>query len=361
MLTSIPFILSVMMAVAIVSCLTPAWIHYLQENGRIAEPNHRSSHKTPTPSMGGIVFVPVVLMVGFFMDDNAGVVSCFLIAAAALLGFQDDRKDLSAKVKFFFQGLIAMVIYSLGFTIEPIAGEFGIQLPEWLNFMGTVVFILGVVNAFNLIDGIDGLAMGVCLISGILFSVIFYLQGNEGFFYLSAAVTIGLVAFLQFNLQPARIFLGDTGSLLLGTYIVICLLNIASAPEPIYRSIVVSVIIYPCMDMLRLFLGRFLVAQSPFKADRNHFHHLLIGLGLQHWSASLFLYVLHTALIVTTILLSSNQPFVIQFFVLLLLNLCFYGLLQLLRFLRLRGRVRRRKKVLQRKLNENVLLKNYVL
>lgn len=324
-------------AIAVI-VLSPLLIKRLKKSGKLDIPNHRSAHKTPTPSMGGIVFFSGILLTMCFTLNPEVIDVCGLVGAAGVLGFYDDRLELSSKAKFLFQGIIALGIYYCGFSVAPIVSALiGFDLPSFLDLGLTVFFLLGVVNAINLADGVDGLLTGIALLSSLVFSIVFYLQGQSAFLFLSMAMTGVTAAFLLYNFQPAKIFMGDTGSLLLGTYIAISVLKVAQGGEAGFSLVGISLVIFCCVDMLRLFLGRYLITSAPFKADRNHFHHVLLRLGWSHKKIALFIYSLNALLILTSVFLVDANYFAISLLTLILCCISFYGVLQFLIFRKHRG------------------------
>src|SRR5262245_4895578 len=197
-------------------------------------PNERKEHSLPVPTMGGIAVVAGMLSAMFLwlpLQYNTSQV-CFFFAVAVLLsmGIMDDLKDISARYKFLIQAALATLMAISGIRITSFEGLFGIyDLPIAAQYTFTLLTITGITNAFNLIDGIDGLAGGLGFMSLSILGIFLTLNGDIIFALIAFSLAGGIVAFLYFNFNPAKIFLGDTGSLVLGFSIaVLCirLLNV---------------------------------------------------------------------------------------------------------------------------------------
>lgn len=350
---------TMILAGLVVILTTPLLVRHLKTAGTLDVPNHRSVHKSPTPSTGGIVFFSGLLFAIGFAQNVEITIFCALIGLAGILGFVDDRIDISSKIKFVFQGLIAVGLYFCGFSFAPIlALLIGVDLPNYLDLIVTVFFIVGVVNGFNLADGIDGLLISIALVSSMVLSIIFYLQGQFSFLYVSMAMVGVSASFLVYNFQPAKIFMGDTGSLLLGTYISASVLKVTETGDPKCSIIGIALVIFCCVDMLRLFLGRYCITKKPFKADRNHFHHVLLRLGWSHRKIVALIFTLNLSLILAAFLLLDAQKFLTSLFTLILCCVSFYGLLQFLVFRKHRILWRKTIKKKNKEIGNNQLLRS---
>ncbi|MCH2223410.1 MAG: undecaprenyl/decaprenyl-phosphate alpha-N-acetylglucosaminyl 1-phosphate transferase [Crocinitomicaceae bacterium] len=337
----------------------PLLIRFLKRSETLDVPNNRSVHKSPIPSMGGIVFFSGLLFAIGFARNLEVTLFCSLIGASGILGFVHDRMDLSSKMKFVFQGLIAVCLYLLGFSVTPILELIvGISPPHYLDLALTVLFILGVVKAVNLIDGIDGLLVSITFASSIVLTIIFYLQGQLSYLYLSMAMIGVSASFLVYNFQPAKIFMGNTGSLLIGTYLSVGVLKVTEAGDPKFSIVGVALIIFCCVDMVRLFLGRYVITKKPFKADRNHFHYVLLRLGWSHRKIVALIFTLNLTLILTAFLLLNPDKFLASLVTLILCCVSFYGLLQFLVFRKHHSLWRKTIAKKNREIGNNQLLKS---
>lgn len=291
--------------------LIPKIIRFVRERGLLDNPNWRSAHKIPTPSYGGVVFVPALLIPLIFAYDNLEIsvliISCIFLS---FFGVLDDLKDISHKIKFSLQFIFATLMYLVGYKVTNLYGVFGIySLPEWAAFALTIIIVLGIVNAFNLIDGIDGLAGGLGVIACLVFSVIFFYLGNFELMILALVFASTLIGFLIFNFAPAKIFMGDTGSLVLGLLMSAFFLKGFQSEAETYRVTSLSLVLIPCIDMLRLFISRILKRKSPFKADKSHFHHLLVKTSGNHMIASVSCYVITLLFIFSANLILTFFPY----------------------------------------------------
>ena len=180
------------------------------------------------------------------------------------------------------------------------------QVPFWFSILLTIFTILVIINAYNLIDGIDGLAGGIGAIASFTFGLWFYNYNQFSLCILSFSLFSALLAFLVYNFSPANIFMGDTGSLVVGIILAVLTVNFVelsfdSTPfEFPFRSspaMAIAILIYPLTDLMRVFMIRLIKRRSPFHADRNHIHHFLLDLGLTHREVSLTLYLVNIGFI----------------------------------------------------------------
>ncbi|RYY90144.1 MAG: undecaprenyl/decaprenyl-phosphate alpha-N-acetylglucosaminyl 1-phosphate transferase [Chitinophagaceae bacterium] len=259
-------------------------------------PDARKLHTKPIASLGGVgIFIGFFLASLLTVDLKASPEFQYFFAAATViffLGIKDDILILSATKKFIGQvGAAAIIIHLCGIRIESMHGLFGLwQLPQAFSLALTYLTIILIINAFNLIDGVDGLAATLSLLTMCVFGAYFAFSGLAAYASLSFAMAGALMAFLIFNYNPAKIFMGDSGSLMLGlvnSILVIKFIQVADSPGmpyPIPSSVAVgfAILVVPLTDTLRVFSIRILNGRSPFSPDRNHIHHLLLDRGLNH-------------------------------------------------------------------------------
>jgi UDP-N-acetylmuramyl pentapeptide phosphotransferase/UDP-N-acetylglucosamine-1-phosphate transferase len=235
-----------------------------------------------------------------------------------MTGLKDDIVGLSPLIKFVAQFTSAFIVAMVAnLRIADLHGIIGVnEMPYYASITLTVFFIVGIVNAFNLIDGIDGLAGSLGVIFSLLYAYMFYRAGEMGWSYLSLSLTGALIGFLFFNVTPAKIFMGDSGSLVLGFVAAVLSIKFmgVSAKSDIMvgtthitsvAGLVVSILIIPIFDTLRVFTLRILRNTSPFTADSNHLHHRLLFLGLSHVQATLVLAVVNVMFIVMALSLQN--------------------------------------------------------
>jgi len=296
-------IMSVILAFGITFYAIPAIIHAAQEKKLYDYPDERKLHRQPVPALGGIGifsgFVTAFLLTATFTEFP--VKFQYLMAAALVIffvGLKDDLLNISPFKKFLGQILAATIIaFKGGLLITSMDGFLGIQeLPDMATYLLTVLTIVVIINAYNLIDGVDGLATGLSLISSSIFAVFFFVNDDLAYACMATSLAGALLAFLIFNAQPARIFMGDTGSMMLGLLHAIMVIHFigTAANAPVFAvsaapAVGFSILFVPLFDTLRVFSFRMLRGSSPFTPDRNHIHHLLLRFRLSHTQVSTIL------------------------------------------------------------------------
>lgn len=278
-------------------------------------PNARKEHSQPIPTMGGIAIIAGMMMALFLwfpFTNQLGQISFFFSITVLLgLGIMDDLKDLSAKYKLIIQIGLAAIIALTGIRITSLEGLFGIEeLPMAAQYTFTIVTIVGITNAFNLIDGIDGLAGGIGFMSLITLGLFLTMNGDINTALIAFSLAGGILAFLYFNLNPAKIFMGDTGSLLLGFVIsVLCIrllqVNAASLNPVLPHApvFVATIVMIPVFDTIRVFSIRIWQGKSPFEADKTHIHHLLTNQGYSHSFATKLICFIHSFILIEVYML----------------------------------------------------------
>lgn len=281
-------------------------------------PDDRKVHASPVPSLGGIGIFSGFIM-AFLITAPVGFAELQYMAAAFLviffLGMKDDIVVLTPFKKFLGQLLAALiVVYKGGILIDSMYGFMGIgKMPLYLSVGFTFLTIVVITNSFNLIDGVDGLAGSLGLFTTFAFGFYFLLANQLFYAALAFSMMGALVAFLIYNISPAKIFMGDTGSLLLGfvnSVLVIKFIQVASVPTasiylPAAPAIGFAILFVPLFDTLRIFAFRILSRRSPFSPDRNHVHHMLLDLGFSH-SMVTFLAVIFNILVAGAIIIGRN-------------------------------------------------------
>ena len=296
-------ILSFLTAFTLAYFSIPHIINIARDKNLCDEPSERSSHTISTPALGGIgifsaAIFAIVLWTPFRDFGNLQYILCAFIIVF-LIGVKDDISPVSPINKIIGQALAASIlIFKSDIMLRGFYGFFGLHA-EWPMpfYTGLTIFtILVIVNAFNLIDGINGLAGSIgALICGTLGCWFFYV-GRIEFAVVAFTIVGAVIAFLKYNYSPARIFMGDSGSLLVGTASVILVIKFidmnyymeVTQKGKILASPVVAIgiMILPLYDTIRVFITRVLRGQSPLHADRRHIHHLLIDYGFSHMQAT---------------------------------------------------------------------------
>jgi UDP-GlcNAc:undecaprenyl-phosphate GlcNAc-1-phosphate transferase len=275
-----------------------------------AKPGFRSSHQTETPTLGGIAIFASSLIAYFLWPHSENVVDSNIINLSMtgviilfFLGLKDDILAVDPTKKLIIQIFASLILVAMGnFKIDHFYGIFGIDaVPDIVSIPLTVFVFIAIINAINLIDGIDGLAGGISLIAGLGFGIWFILNDHFSFGCLAFAMSGSLLGFLRFNFsRTSKIFMGDTGSLIVGYLLSIFAVEFLSLnvgylhdPNAYFNApiIVLVLLIVPIFDTLRVFIVRIVKGGSPFIADRNHMHHILIDSGLNHFWASFTLWM----------------------------------------------------------------------
>jgi UDP-GlcNAc:undecaprenyl-phosphate/decaprenyl-phosphate GlcNAc-1-phosphate transferase len=296
----------------------PSIIHVAHVKNLLDEPNLRTMHESLTPRLGGLaIFAGFISSLTIFGDLNNSVqqllAGCIVIF---FIGLKDDIVSVSAFKKFFVQILATVIIMFVGkIRITDFQGAMGIYtLEEGTSFLFTFVVIIGITNAINLIDGVDGLAGMIILIASSVFGIYFYWQGGSflSYAYVAFALSGGIIGFLRYNLHKAIIFMGDTGSLVCGFIISVLAIQFiemnAIEAESKSPAITVAILIIPILDTARVFILRILAGTSPFSPDKNHIHHRLIALGCSQLSTVLVLAIVNLVSIILAILFSFLGP-----------------------------------------------------
>jgi len=316
------YILASLLIAFIVSArVVPAVINVSRQLKLFAVPNGRSSTIYHTPTLGGIAIF-IGFMMGLTLTRDGYILPglSFIIGGVMIMffvGLKDDIVTLSATKKLAAQLLVAGILIFLGhFRFTSLHGFLGIEtIPYVPSVLLTGFVFIVFINAFNLIDGIDGLAAGLSILSASFFGIWFYLSGHPEFTIISFSLVGSLIGFFFYNVygKKNKIFMGDTGSLTLGTIMAILVIQFnefnldPTAPYAIAAAPAVSfgIVIYPLMDTLRVFAIRIIQMKSPFTADKNHTHHRLLALSLDHRSATYLILLVNILFSVSVIFLQG--------------------------------------------------------
>lgn len=280
------------------------------------EPNDRKRHGEKTPLLGGVaVFASMLFAFTLAAARYFEPANIFIITALILLfffGLRDDIAPLAPLKKLSGQVLAAMIVILFSdIRLTSLHGLFGIHsLPYAFSIFISLIVILFIVNAYNLIDGIDGLAAGLAVISSLAFAGLFFVYGDMLMAILAVSLGGALLGFLPHNFYKARIFLGDTGTMTIGFVLAFFSLHFISLARtnPVegwfdYTSapvIVFAILVIPMIDALRVFTIRIFKWRSPFIGDRNHIHHRLLETGLKPPLVSILLYIINSLFILSS-------------------------------------------------------------
>jgi UDP-GlcNAc:undecaprenyl-phosphate/decaprenyl-phosphate GlcNAc-1-phosphate transferase len=312
-------LLSVAIAFTITFLAIPVIIFVAEKKKLYDVPDARKIHNTPIPSLGGLgIFAGFILSCLVMIPFAQATEFQYFFAAAFViffLGLKDDILDISPIKKFIGQVLAAfLIIYKGGIQIQSMHGFLGVyELPPMFSLLFTYLTVIVIINSFNLIDGVDGLAGSLALMAAIIFGIYFSAVKMIPYAIVSFGLAGSLVAFLIFNFQPAKIFMGDTGSLLLGliaSVLVIKFITVANSPSlsvsiDAAPAVGFAILMIPLLDTVRVFGIRIIHRRSPFSPDRNHIHHLLLDKGLSHSSITILLVAVNFGFIVLAYTLRS--------------------------------------------------------
>jgi UDP-GlcNAc:undecaprenyl-phosphate GlcNAc-1-phosphate transferase len=320
-------LLSIAISFTITFLAIPAVINVAEMKKLFDMPDARKVHNAPITPLGGLgIFAGFIFGCLLTVRFNQYPELQYFIAASFViffLGLKDDILIISPVKKFIGQVLAAFIIIYYGnIQIRSMHGFLGVyQLPEMFSLLLTYFAVIVVINSFNLIDGIDGLAGSLGLLSTTIFGVYFLYIGMLPYAVIAFALSGSLLAFLIFNFQPAKIFMGDTGSLLVGTInaiLVLKFINIAGTgdvrfPIPATPAVGFTILMIPLLDTLRVFGIRILHRRSPFSPDRNHIHHLLLDRGFSHRTITLLLVAVNALMIVLVFMARSVNCTILLF------------------------------------------------
>ena len=291
-------IFSLLLSFVIVFVSVPSIVKVAQYKQFYDEPGQRKSHHRNIPNLGGIsIFAGLIVATGLFTDLSLSKELMQVLVAMVVIffiGIKDDILIIDPAKKLYGELIAAVIIVILGdIRFTSLHGFLGIYDINYISSISLTCFVVIVlINSFNLIDGIDGLASGIGIVVSLTFGIWFYLTGYHNYAILSAALLGALLAFFGFNVfgKENKIFMGDTGSLILGLIMSVLVIkfneeNITyNGPYKISSAPAVSfgILIVPLFDTLRVFTLRILRGLSPFHPDKNHLHHRVLKLGFNH-------------------------------------------------------------------------------
>jgi UDP-N-acetylmuramyl pentapeptide phosphotransferase/UDP-N-acetylglucosamine-1-phosphate transferase len=288
--------------------------------------NLRKIHKEVVPNIGGVaIFFSYIIIASIFIRFNTLIGWNYIVAATMILfvvGIKDDIISLTPTKKFAAQILAAVITVVLAdIRLHSLHGIMGVhELPTWFSIGFSIVGCIFVTNAFNLIDGIDGLAGSISVLCTGALGTFLAMQGNVGAAFMAFAMMGALIGFLKYNIPPARIFMGDSGSLVIGfTISILCIIFINSYnPTSVLSyfvhsqssalTVALSILFIPVFDSFRVFVTRIAKGTHPFKADRTHLHHFLLDLGFSHSRTVTTLITVNLLIISVSLLVQDFNP-----------------------------------------------------
>lgn len=335
-------IISATTALLLCLMIVPVLMRFSARLGLMDKPGFRKVHASAVPVVGGIAIVLASGMALMLSSISLELVKQYpvLLGGSLLLfiiGVWDDRKHLSPMYRLMIQILCATAVAANGIRLSSMHGLLGInEIPVFVQYFLTIIIITGVTNAFNLIDGIDGLAGGLAFINLTILGILSFMLKQYALMVLFVTLTGAITGFLKNNIHPAKIFMGDGGSLFLGFLMSsagILLIETTKTIHTIDASYVVllvaSILLIPVFDSLRVYMWRMQRGNSPFKADKTHLHHLFLTLGLNHKKTASFIYVLELAILIIGILLLRWAGISASIMIIVILFLFISQLLQL--------------------------------
>jgi len=272
--------------------------------------SERKAHAISTPRLGGVaIFCSFTIVSLIFLSYSDILPANFLLTSCIILfavGLKDDLAGVNSTTKFGVQFVAAAIVVVLGnIKLTSLYGIFDIyELPPLQGAILTILTIILCINAFNLIDGVDGLAGTIGVVVNSSFGLLFYYMGQFEIACLAFSMVGAIIGFLFYNYSPAKIFMGDTGSFLIGFISIVLAIRFIELNKflplmdirPLFYSapsIAIAILIIPIFDTCRIFIIRILEKKSPFVADTNHIHHRLLKLGLNHMQVTMILMVVN--------------------------------------------------------------------
>lgn len=304
------YILSFLVAILSAHWIHPRLVRIALDKNIVDNPNARKLQRRPTPVLGGIaVFFGSVIGLGC-ASITCDCSELFIVVVAMLImlytGTMDDILDLSPALRFLIEiGTVLLLIFVGGYTLNDFHGLWGLnQIPQGVAIPLTVFAAVGIINAINLIDGVDGLSSGYCILTSLLFGVMFWYVGDRTMCMLAVVAAGSLIPFFFHNVfgKSSKMFIGDGGTLVMGivmSVFVIRILRHGSMSE-VYDAVniglvpfTLAVLSVPVFDTLRVMTTRILKRKSPFHPDKTHLHHMFIRLGCSHAATTLAILILN--------------------------------------------------------------------
>ncbi|MFV9568656.1 glycosyltransferase family 4 protein [Thermoanaerobacter mathranii] len=308
------YLLSFVMAFVVSLIATPMAKKLAFVIGAIDIPNEeRRIHTKPVPRLGGVaIFLGTITSILLFLPkthETIGIVTGATIIA--VLGLFDDKYSLSAKVKLLGQLVAAMVLIISGVRIDWLSNPFGdgmIYLKSWLAIPLTLFWVVGITNTMNLIDGLDGLAAGIAVISSGSLFIVSLLNGRFATAVISIAIAGAALGFLPYNFNPAKIFMGDTGAMFLGFVLAaISIQGAVKSAAAIAIAVPILALGVPIFDTTFAIVRRLINGKPIMEADKGHLHHRLLEKGLTQRQVVLIMYGVSLLLGISAILISSSN------------------------------------------------------
>ncbi len=315
------FIESFILSFIITFLIVPLLLRIAKIKGIYSLPNGRSTHLIKTPTLGGIaIFIGFIISTLIFIDIQKIPYMQYVLVSSLILfaiGLRDDVKSLRYHKKFIGQIIAAIIIISFSdIRIKTSYGFLGIgEINNLVGYLISLIFIVGIINAYNLIDGIDGLASGLGIVSTLSFGIWFYLTGNYQLTIITIAMIGALSAFFIYNFfwTKKKIFMGDTGSLILGFFLSIFSIKFLQLNNPnlgtyyikACPAVIFGILLIPVFDTIRVMTVRIYRGVSPFNADKRHLHHYILEITQSHKKTTVILISANIISIIISFLLRN--------------------------------------------------------
>lgn len=305
-------LVSLLLTIVMMPILVKAALRF----GIVDVPDARKVHRDPIPRIGGVAIAIGSIIPFALWHQTTDFVWAYLAGAGILvvLGLLDDMRGLSYKIKFLGQIVAALiVIFYGGLRVTSLGGLLPpeVVLPQWFSIMLTLIAIVGVTNAINLSDGLDGLAGGICFLSLCCLAYLAYATENATVLFISVSLAGAVFGFLRFNTHPATLFMGDAGSLFLGFSVITLSLGITQGGSPLSPVLPLIILGFPVLDTLTVMSERIYHGRSPFMPDKNHFHHRIMRLGFYHTESVFLIYLMQALLITAAILFRFHSEWLL--------------------------------------------------
>lgn len=323
------YIVAFTVALAVAYFLTPRIIEVAVKAGAMDAPDARKVHTKPIPRMGGLaIYAGFVLAVLASMHVSREIFGLLMGGTVILIvGIIDDLRQLSAKTKLLGQIAAASVLIFFDIRIDWITNPFGEMVyVDFLSVPLTILWVVGLTNTVNLIDGLDGLAAGVSTIASVTILLVALQQDFWIVAILTAALAGSALGFLQYNFNPAKIFMGDTGSMFLG-YMLAAISVIGAVKSAATIALIVPIVALglPIMDTAFAIIRRYMSGRPIFKPDRGHLHHRLLEMGFSQKQAVLLMYVISGCLGLSAIALTEVNKGLGVLIILAIVVIAFFG------------------------------------
>ncbi len=289
--------------------LTPAAIGLARKFNIVDMPNQRKVHANPTPRLGGLAIYAGFVLGALALVVYTRQVAALLIAGTLVMltGLVDDMKDIAAKLKLLGQVIAALVLVEAGYTVRFITNPFPGDMLS-LGVLGvpiTVLWLVGISNAVNLIDGLDGLASGVSAIAAVSTAIVCLSQGEWTAAALAGVLAAAALGFLPWNFHQAKTFMGDCGALFLGFILgALALMGLSKGATVVSVFIPFIILGIPVFDTFFAIIRRMLLKRPIFEADKMHLHQTLLSLGLSHRQTVLTIYAVSLVMGLAAVLMA---------------------------------------------------------